>query len=81
MIDETHVSELLRGRERGCELVVLGGRAQVADRPSGQEQDCEGALLVITKRDLLDRLGTAPSDHDLRGVAQTLSDMVGELAA
>ena len=81
MIDESHVRELLEAGNEDAALVVLGGRAHVVGSPSGRQQGFEGALLLITKRDLLDRIGTAPSDHDLRGVAQTLSDMVGKLGA
>jgi hypothetical protein len=36
---------------------------------------------VITKRNLVNRLGTAPTDQDLRELAEVLTDMVGKLDA
>ncbi len=36
---------------------------------------------MITKRDLVERLGPDPSDQDLHDVAGTLSDTVGKLGA
>jgi hypothetical protein len=80
MIDESHVRKLYEAGNDDAALVLLEGRARVVDSPSGQEGS-DGALLVITKRDLVDRLGTAPADHDLRDLAQALSDTVGKLGA
>jgi hypothetical protein len=81
MIDESHVRKLYEAGNDDAALVLLEGRARVVDSPSGQEEGSDGALLVITKRDLVDRLGTAPADHDLRDLAQALSDTVGKLGA
>jgi hypothetical protein len=81
MIDAIHVRQLREAANDGAALVLLEGRARVIDRPSGQEEGAEGALLVITKRDLVDRLGPAPTDRDLRDLAQALDDMVGKLGA
>ncbi|MFD5711895.1 hypothetical protein ACFWHW_16130 [Streptomyces pharetrae] len=82
MIDETHVRRLHDAGSEDAALVLLEGRARVVDNPSsGAEEGSDGALLVITKRDLVDRVGTAPTDRDLRDLAQVLTDMVGKLGA
>lgn len=79
MIDEGHVRDLCDAANDDAALVLPEGRARVVDRPSAEES--QGALLVITKRDLVDRLGPHPSDQDLLDVAGTLSDTVGKLGA
>ncbi|MEZ3181573.1 hypothetical protein KYY02_23655 [Streptomyces pimonensis] len=81
MIDEAHVRELRDARNDGAALVLLEGRAQVVDSPSGEEGGPQGALVVIGKRELSDRLGEAPTDRDLRDLARVLTDMVGKLGA
>ncbi|MFF8033799.1 hypothetical protein [Streptomyces sp. NPDC016626] len=81
MIDEARVRELRDARNDGAALVLLEGRARVVDTPSGEEDGTQGALVVISKRDLLDRLGGEPTDRDLSDLAQILTDMVGKLGA
>ncbi|MCC9689532.1 MULTISPECIES: hypothetical protein [Streptomyces] len=79
MIDEGHVRELCDAVNDEAALVLLEGRARVVDQPSDEES--QGALLVITKHDLVERLGPDPSDQALHDVAGTLSDTVGKLGA
>ncbi|MGW5904559.1 hypothetical protein ACWFQ6_22695 [Streptomyces althioticus] len=79
MIDEGHVRDLCDAANDDAALVLLEGRARVVDQPS--EEESQGALLVITKRDLVERLGSDPSDQALHDVAGTLSDTVGKLGA
>ncbi|CAL9361251.1 hypothetical protein C1708_03715 [Streptomyces sp. DH-12] len=79
MIDESHVRDLCDAANDDAALVLLEGRARVVDQPSGEES--RGALLVITKRDLVERLGPDPSDQALHDVAGTLTDTVGKLGA
>ncbi|MER7489140.1 hypothetical protein ABTY20_25175 [Streptomyces sp. NPDC126497] len=81
MIDEAHVRELRDATNDGAALVLLEGRARVVDSPSGEEGGPEGALVVISKRELSDRLGAAPTGRELRELAQTLTDTVGKLGA
>ncbi|MEU0335876.1 hypothetical protein [Streptomyces sp. NPDC006193] len=81
MIDESHVRELRDARHDGAALVFVQGSARVVDTPSGVEEDARGALVVITKAELVDRLGPAPADHEVRDLAYVLTDMVGKLGA
>lgn len=58
MIDETHVAELLAARDDDAGLILLGGRAQVVDAASLTQEDRAGAAVLLTRAELVDRLGT-----------------------
>ncbi|AIR96349.1 hypothetical protein [Streptomyces glaucescens] len=81
MIDETHVRRLHDARSEDAALVLLEGRAHVVDHAAPDEEGPAGALLVITRRDLVDRLGPAPTDGEVRDLARILTDLAGKLGA
>lgn len=80
MIDEALVRELLDTADDDSALVLLEGRAQVAGRAALDGDDLRGAAVVLTRAELVDRLGTAyPAPQDLTLVAASLDDAVGKL--
>ncbi|MEU0159662.1 hypothetical protein ABZ154_12660 [Streptomyces sp. NPDC006261] len=80
MINEALVRELLEAADDDSALVLLEGRAQVADRSALDGDDLRGAAVVLTRAELVDRLGTRyPAPQDLTLVATSLDDAVGKL--
>ncbi|WP_433544381.1 hypothetical protein ACQPZG_04170 (plasmid) [Streptomyces sp. CA-294286] len=79
MIGETLVRELLDSAD-DCALVLLEGRARVAGPAALDGDDLRGAVVVLTRADLVDRLGTTrPTAQDLALMAASLDDAVGKL--
>ncbi|MFD4990233.1 hypothetical protein [Streptomyces sp. NPDC058374] len=80
MIDEALVRELLDAADDDSALVLLEGRARVAGQAALHGDDLRGAAVVLTRAELVDRLGTAyPAPQDLTLVAASLDDAVGKL--
>ncbi|MGI5479232.1 hypothetical protein [Streptomyces lavendofoliae] len=82
MIEERHVRELLERSEDDAALVLVEGRAEVVAPAGLASEPYRGAAVLMTRADLVDRLGTAdPSEDRLRTLASTLATMAGELGA
>jgi hypothetical protein len=82
MIDESHVRELLGKSDDDAALVLMEGRAHVVDPADLASNPYRGAAVLLTRADLVDRLGTpAPSADRVRDIAATLAAMAGELGA
>ncbi|MFJ8666813.1 hypothetical protein [Streptomyces sp. NPDC093600] len=80
MIDEALVRELLDATDDDSALVLVEGRARVAGRDALDSDDLRGAAVVLTRAELVDRLGTAhPAPQELTLVAASLNDAVGKL--
>jgi hypothetical protein len=80
VIDKALVRELLDAADDGSALILLEGRAQVAGGAALDGDDLRGAMVVLTRAELVDRLGTAyPAPQDLALVATSLDDAVGKL--
>ncbi|WP_250292198.1 hypothetical protein [Streptomyces atroolivaceus] len=80
MIDEALVRELLDAADDDSALVLLEGRARVAGQAALRGDDLRGAAVVLTRAELVDRLGTAyPAPQDLTLMAASLDDAVGKL--
>ncbi|MEU0306486.1 hypothetical protein [Streptomyces cyaneofuscatus] len=80
MIDEALVRELLDAADDDSALILLEGRARVAGRVALDGDDLRGATVLLTRAELVDRLGTAyPAPQDLTLVATSLDDAVGKL--
>ena len=70
------LKSLLRSERPDATLVLVEGDYVVADR----EEAAAGALTVVTREELLERLGgRSITDHDLDEVAATLSSAVDNL--
>lgn len=80
MIDEALVRELLDAADDDTALVLVEGRARVARREALDSDDLRGAAVVLTRAELVDRLGTThPAPQELTLVAASLNDAVGKL--
>ncbi|MFH9137646.1 hypothetical protein [Streptomyces sp. NPDC017524] len=80
VIDETLVRELLDAADEDFALVLLEGRARVAGQAALAGDDLRGAAVVLTRAELVDRLGTAyPAERELTLMATSLDDAVGKL--
>ncbi|MGV9245493.1 hypothetical protein [Streptomyces sp. NPDC003710] len=82
MIEESHIRELLGAGDDRTALVLIEGRAEVVDATARTEEPYRGAIVLITKGELVNRLDAGDSaDADLRALAQTLNDATGKQGA
>jgi NADH dehydrogenase len=78
-ISPDDVRQLLQA-DADAVLVLIEGRAQVIAGTQVNSDDFRGALEVIAKRDLLERVGSSDlSDHEAAEQAASLDAMVSEL--
>jgi hypothetical protein len=78
-ISTDDVRGLLAAEAGDAVLVLVGGRTQVIGAGQLASEDYRGALEVITRDDLVKRLGDPPSEHDLAEQAALLDSAVSEL--
>ncbi|MFB0619323.1 hypothetical protein [Streptomyces sp. AGS-58] len=77
MITADHLRELLDRGQDDAVLVLLRGRVEMVDNPESDPERGQGAMTVVSRRELVERLdaeGTAPGDLD--AVAAALDTMV-----
>lgn len=67
---------LLRCTRPGATLVLVEGRHVVADRDELASDALRGALAVVTREELLDRVGEDPAGRELDVVAAMLASAV-----
>jgi hypothetical protein len=79
MISADDIRRLLRADENDAILVVVEGRAEVIGAGRLASPDYRGALEVISREDLLQRIGTEPSDREVDEQAAQLDTAVSEL--
>lgn len=61
-------------------LVLIEGRTEVLSPTELDDDEHRGALEIITRADLVERIGTAdPGDHELTEQAATLDATISEL--
>jgi hypothetical protein len=73
------VRRLLQSDEPDSVLVLVEGRTDVIGAGRLASEPYRGALKVISRDDLVKRLGDAPSEHDLAEQAAQLDMAVNEL--
>ena len=78
-ISTDDIRGLLAAEAGDAVLVLVGGRTQVIGAGQLASEDYRGALEVITRDDLVKRLGESPSEHDLAEQAALLDSAVSEL--
>jgi hypothetical protein len=82
VIDEDLLRALLDATDDGAALVLLEGRAQVANRAALESGQSRGAVVLLSRADLVDRLGTAsPGPEELTRAAASLRDAAAKLGA
>lgn len=79
-ITSDHLRQLLDADDDDAVLVLIEGRAEVIDSDAIDDDEHRGALEVISRADLIERLdGEDPSDHEIEEQAATLDATVDEL--
>ena len=78
-ISTDDVRRLLASEAADAVLVLVEGRTEVIPASRLASDDYRGALEVISRDDLVKRLGDAPSQHDLAEQAALLDTAVSEL--
>ncbi|MFG1933795.1 hypothetical protein ACGFK1_24600 [Mycobacterium sp. NPDC048908] len=73
------VRRLLQAGEPDSVLVLVEGRTEVIPAGRLASEQYYGALEVVSRDDLVKRLGDAPSDHDIAEQAAQLDAAVSEL--
>lgn len=74
-ITTDHVQALL-GSSAGAKIMLVEGRVEVLDADAVGSQEHQGALEVVSREDLADRLGEDPTPDDLAGQAEALTAAV-----
>jgi hypothetical protein len=70
MISVDDVRRLLAADEKDAILVVIEGRTEVIGAGRLASAEYRGALEVVARDDLVQRLGESPSDHDINQPAE-----------
>lgn len=79
MISADDVRVLMRSEEKNAVLVVIEGRVEVIGAGKLASPDYRGALEVVSREDLVGRIGESPSDRDIEEQAAQLDTAVSEL--
>ncbi|PAM97196.1 hypothetical protein CJI59_35890 [Streptomyces sp. Alain-F2R5] len=81
-IDEVLIRELLDAPSDDTHLVLLEGRAQVVEQAALNSEQYQGAAVLISRAELVDRLGTpSPAEEDVTRLSASLQDAVDKLGA
>jgi hypothetical protein len=78
-ISTDDVRRLFRSDEADSVLVLVEGRTEVIGAGQLDSDEYRGALEVISRDDLVSRIGDDPSDHELAEQAALLDSAVNEL--
>jgi hypothetical protein len=78
-ISTDDVRRLLQSGEPDSVLVLVEGRTEVIGASQLAAEQYRGALEVVSRDDLVKRLGDAPSEHDLAEQAALLDMAISEL--
>jgi hypothetical protein len=77
MITADHVRNLLNRTEGDATLVLLRGRVEVMECADADVECCRGAMTIVSRRDLVERLGgDRLASVDLEAVAAELDSAV-----
>lgn len=79
MISAQDVRALLESEEKNAVLVVIEGRVEVIGAGRLASADYRGALEVVARDDLVQRIGDSPSDREIEEQAAQLDTAVSEL--
>ncbi|WP_006241450.1 hypothetical protein [Mycolicibacterium tusciae] len=79
MITADDLQRLLAAEQKNATMVLVEGRIDVIGAGQLASPDYRGALEVVSREDLVKRLGEAPSDHDVAEQAGVLDAAISEL--
>ncbi|WP_101952068.1 hypothetical protein [Mycobacterium sp. 3519A] len=78
-ISTDDVRRLLQADDTKAVLVLVEGRTEVIGAGQLAAEEYRGALEIVSREDLVKRLGDAPSEHDIAEQAAQLDAAVNEL--
>jgi hypothetical protein len=78
-ISTDDVRRLLKSDEPDSVLVLVEGRTEVIAARRLASEAYRGALEVVSRDELVKRLGAAPSEHDLAEQAALLDSAISEM--
>lgn len=81
MISPDDLRRLLRADEKDAILVLVEGRIEVIGAGKLASEPYRGALEIVSRDELIRRVGEAPSDHELTEQAVALDTAITELGA
>jgi hypothetical protein len=81
MITADDLRRLLASEQNNATMVLVEGRIDVIGAGQLASPDYRGALEVVSREDLVKRLGEAPSDHDVAEQAGVLEAAISDLGA
>lgn len=81
MITADDLQRLLAAEQKNATMVLVEGRIDVIAAGQLASPDYRGALEVVSREDLVKRLGEAPSEHDVAEQAGVLDAAISDLGA
>jgi hypothetical protein len=79
MISVDDVRQLLQAEGKDAVLVLIEGRTEVISGGQLESDRYRGALEIVSRDNLVSRIGTEPSERELAEQASTLDAEVSEL--
>ena len=81
MITAEDLQRLLAAEQKNATMVLIEGRIDVIGAGQLASPEYWGALEVISREDLANRIGEAPSEHDVAEQAGVLDAAISDLGA
>jgi len=81
VITPDDLQRLLAADQKNATMVLIEGRIDVIGAGELASPDYRGAMEVISREDLVKRLGDAPSEHDVAEQAGLLDAAISDLGA
>jgi hypothetical protein len=79
MVSTDDVRRLLQAEGKDAVLVLVEGRTEVITAGQLGSEEYRGALEIVARDDLVNRIGTEPSEHELAEQAAMLDAAISEL--
>lgn len=81
MITADDLRRLLAAEQKNATMVLVEGRIDVIGAGQLASAEYRGAIEVVSREDLVKRLGEAPSEHDVAEQAGVLDAAISDLGA
>jgi hypothetical protein len=81
VITADDLRRLLAAEQKNATMVLVEGRIDVIGAGQLASAEYRGAIEVVSREDLVKRLGEAPSEHDVAEQAGVLDAAISELGA
>jgi hypothetical protein len=81
VITPDDLKQLLAAEQKNATMVLVEGRIEVIGAGQLASSEYRGAVEVISREDLVKRLGGSPSDHEVAEQAGVLDAAISDLGA